>query len=922
MGHPKHPSETHQCRIHYIIMQAPVHKIIIFSQRAGMDKRKPLPPPKRVLGILLILVSTNPSSFTCLGQKRFPGGRRGGGGGGLGGEPRDLRSSLPLCLLEDASSLAACRGGDTGNDDLLKMTKGLVATLGNIVLYKPPVGIVGLFAFSRLIFSGRLFRLDAPREEEASEKALQRASSQKRNRRRHRGRAFDLDRDDAEYQAFGGVERVRRGLCWAALNAMLEGDDEQDDHDLNQHFSFAPSMSPDSVSRDLIRSIVDVLRLSYSPGGSRTNYVASLLEPMARMEQNLVQTRTLSNENNNNSSICNKTATSGQSAAVSPDGETDYDRIVRMAAMTAEIRVLDGLLRVLRDRLLRTSFRLSRTQQHWRRKLLHSQVSYTFEFWRQVMLDSTEGDRLRLAFATSAYSAEIARLGRVIKVIMERPEGMDDSKLFDAVRYTAFSGTEDDKKSVSSYMRNQKPDWAMPKASKFSFQFNRDGRRKFHLTSFEDRMTVGGNGALKVLLADRDSEEWMEQARQWTSKVRHVLQEIIKESIMENKKPTAEEKLILARIKSWTVCDFECNEGTIRDQWDTIFARVENIHKDSRLGEGEKVRIRQTSLYHWFREWDLLGLPSTLACILLAYLANQWFEKNWAVIRKIWHETFVFSMDLFKQHLYIPIKDLVVDVMSREKSSLTGIALKDEETSLDNMLRDLEFGDGTPENRNDALTSAMRQYESDLRTGLLRHALGGRLVRLMLIQIQQLKVGALHAAETIDVLLQANKINLQLLAVIPGIMMVIIGTRLLSRFWFRFRSREIRSIRAVYDEMTEYINELEHLLLVADSVAIVPGESNTTSPRTPRQSLRQQQQLPLPVDELGEFTLLLYNYLVLLDYSSPMPFPNRKCDAIHRSVQDFLGANGSLYRLSGNVDRQIALIGQVKHKHSELSQYL
>lgn len=436
-------------------------------------------------------------------------------------------------------------------------------------------------------------------------------------------------------------------------------------------------------------------------------------------------------------------------------------------------------------------------------------------------------------------------------------------------------------------------------------------------------MTVGGKGALQVLLADRGSEEWMEQARQWTSKARRVLQEVIKESIMENKKPTAEEQRILARIQSWTVSDFECNEGTIRDQWDTIFERVENIHKDSRLGEGEKVRLRQTSLYHWFQEWDLLGLPSTLACILLAYLANQWFEKNWAVIRKIWHETFVISIDLFKQHLFIPIKDLVVDVMSREKSSLTGIALKDEETSLDNMLRDLEFGDGTPENRNNALTSAMRQYESDLRTGLLRHAMGGRLVRLMLIQIQQLKVGALHAAETIDVLLQANKINLQLLAVIPGIMMVIIGTRLLSRFWFRFRSRDIRSIRTVYDEMTEYLNELEHLLIVADSVAMVPGETDTTSPRMSRESPQQQQlQLPLPVDELGEFTLILYNYLVLLDYSCPVPFPNRKCDTIHRSLQDFLGSNGSLYRLSGNVDRQIALIGQVKQRHSELSQYL
>ena len=139
-------------------------------------------------------------------------------------------------------------------------------------------------------------------------------------------------------------------------------------------------------------------------------------------------------------------------------------------------------------------------------------------------------------------------------------------------------------------------------------------------------------------------------------------------------------------------------------------------------------------------------------------------------------------MGEIQSRFWIPIRDLFTELMYRDKNTLlTGISLQDEETSLDYMLRDLSFGDGTPESRHQAIIKATRQYENDMATGLMRHAIGGRLIRLILIQVQQLKVGMLHAADTVDVLLQTNRLNIQLLAIIPAIVIVTVGTKLFFR---------------------------------------------------------------------------------------------------------------------------------------------
>jgi nuclear-control-of-ATPase protein 2 len=90
------------------------------------------------------------------------------------------------------------------------------------------------------------------------------------------------------------------------------------------------------------------------------------------------------------------------------------------------------------------------------------------------------------------------------------------------------------------------------------------------------------------------------------------------------------------------------------------------------------------------------------------------------------------------------MKDIVLDLLNRRPRMVDPFALMNEQTSLDNMLKDLGVGDGTREGRASALASASRMYEQEVAGGAIRGIVRGRVAQLMLIQIQQLKADLLQ----------------------------------------------------------------------------------------------------------------------------------------------------------------------------------
>jgi nuclear control of ATPase protein 2 len=175
-------------------------------------------------------------------------------------------------------------------------------------------------------------------------------------------------------------------------------------------------------------------------------------------------------------------------------------------------------------------------------------------------------------------------------------------------------------------------------------------------------------------------------------------------------------------------------------------------------------------------------------------------------------------MEIIQQRVWVPMKGIYDDIMNRSPSMMSALGLEVEETSLDHMLRDLNFGDGTSATRQEALRKATEQYEHDLSHGLFANFARGRLIRLLLIQVQQLKVGMLSALDTIDVLIEGNRIHFKVLAAIPAIVMVSYGTRYFFRSLYNVRAIDLRPISAVHKEMTQYLNKMEKILLLSGPV--------------------------------------------------------------------------------------------------------
>jgi hypothetical protein len=86
--------------------------------------------------------------------------------------------------------------------------------------------------------------------------------------------------------------------------------------------------------------------------------------------------------------------------------------------------------------------------------------------------------------------------------------------------------------------------------------------------------------------------------------------------------------------------------------------------------------------------------------------------------------------------------------------------------------------------------------------------------------------------------------------------------------------------------------------------------------------------------ELGEMILNTHRYLVLLDFSSPQPFPANQCDEIHTSLQQFYNTIGTTtddddddHISVGMIQRmdpirQVQWLHTIQQKHHELMKFL
>lgn len=152
-----------------------------------------------------------------------------------------------------------------------------------------------------------------------------------------------------------------------------------------------------------------------------------------------------------------------------------------------------------------------------------------------------------------------------------------------------------------------------------------------------------------------------------------------------------------------------------------------------------------------------------------------------------------------------------------------------------------------------------------------------------------------EAMDQIDNLVDANRLNVQLVASIPAVLIIFWGSRALYLLWSNVRMKDLRLPRDVHSEMSDYLKSMEEVLILANH--------ETDSSKTSSGAC-------LGPKDMGKLLLLMHQYLNLLDYMSP-PFPSKNCDSIHQSMQKLL-MQGQM-----STTRQLELLKVIQEKHND-----
>lgn len=707
-----------------------------------------------------------------------------------------------------------------------------------IITHKPPVGIVSVLVVSHLIISRRIFRIHKSRQ--TIDDVLDDSQPQ-----RYTKRPWQLEQTDREYPQHGGVDHTRQRLLHASLAYILENKAD----------------SLDSSTVDLVHSLAQ--GLSVKDINSKVRMLQEMITPLSQIPN--IPARKLSADDLTGS-------------------------IITTSAITLEKRFMDALLRVARNRLLQTCYRLARTREYWERKVENGNRSY---FFRRITSDK---DRLRLEYARSAERAEVARLGKIVSLLHERPADWPDKYLLQTLK-----ASDDLKAELKAVQKSQAP-WqpvlenpgdfgawrttlSLPSLKKYSIWWNPGTGLQLRRT---DLSNLDGEAAMHVALEAIGHETDSQASINWCRKCRKALSQVVHEALLASSGTNATVSNSPRTVDGFQAIKNTWIEENTEKATRAVVAYVNALASWRRVGEAKTVRFKDLGVVRFFRRFNIFGIPGALGWVVAASKTNSFLCPYLPSISKEVHTMIATIIEISHARILVPLKGIYDDIMEKNPGIFSAFGLEVERTSLDHMLRDMGFGDGTAETRQFALQKAATHYEETLKSGVLKNVIQGRLARQLLVQVQQLKVGLLTALDTIDVLLKGNRIHFQLLAAIPAVLVITYGFRLFIRLLYNLRSKDVRPLFAVHGEMSNYLDAIEYRVAKSN----LRGNGNGLS-----------------YDEVGEIVLLIHRYLILLDFGSP-PIPPRCRDRIHEALQLV-------------VDRSSAdWLAIVRTKHEEIEKYL
>ena len=672
--------------------------------------------------------------------------------------------------------------------DRLKQVLPLIASrfhkartkMYHLLWYKPPVGIVSVWGFMRVmervyglysppaptsgeealldaegklsgivkslmpgssssIFSSPWGQLGAQKNMKVDEESLDDLKAQlkhsrlqlrrkKRKKKYRKGRCFDLDRGDHQINNFGGIETVRVRVCQEGLMAALAVSVEPDSDEPQRKALFGNTRVNDSditLNSELtedIEAALEALSISCPPKGSREYFVEQSVSALSRLQ------KYLTSDNNLQKSI-------GKTPSIR---DQNMNILLSYASKVIELRILDALLRTLRDRHLVVSSRLRRAQSYWKWRLnissgklgrlaqrILSDVRF-FAGWSNS-LDLRDRNQKEYERITAACERELLWLGSVENVLLERPSEMEAAELFSVLgdqksKEHWWNGIFEGKNPVNEASLN------LSSEAKYASMVNT-------LVKGKNRM-------------------WLRQSEDWSKKARNVLADSLDSTVSSSFTPINGEvqsypghdegrETIYAEsqlLHKWVAYDDTFSDTT---SWLAILSMVDFAASHQRAGEQRQFQF--SGLTSRLRQYDFLAIPSTALMLAAANsLHDKVIDPHRQEIIDFIKKVFQAIWGIIEFRFYTPMKDIVLDLLNRRPRMVDPFALMNEQVSLDNMLKDLGVGDGTRAGRASALASASRMYEEEVAGGAIRGIVRGRVAQLMLIQIQQLKADLLQ----------------------------------------------------------------------------------------------------------------------------------------------------------------------------------
>lgn len=467
------------------------------------------------------------------------------------------------------------------------------------------------------------------------------------------------------------------------------------------------------------------------------------------------------------------------------------------------------------------------------------------------------------------------RLGQVQKMLLTRPTEMSETRLLMASSRTVDEIFENDSIDETGTPSNQD----------CAGQIDGNGARYVLLSAAEPPLKYVGRSK-----KGDGFDTWTMEAHSWTGRTRELIRDLVAETFSGFDQTKCFKDLNssvgddLHILSLWAHYDVNRDNGG----WHTVLSLVDNMSK-ARLLRERKYLPNAIDVRYWAKRLDFFGIPSSLAIVGVSLALHESLKPYWNDIVIVVKLIFGTIWGIIEFRFWAPLRDITLDLLNKRPKLLDAFSLVGEEAALDNMLRDLGVGDGTKANRAQALAAALKMYEEELAQGPITRFFTGSMVRLLLIQVQQVKAGMLEAMRSIDDLVDSNRLNVQLLAIVPAYLLVSLGTKLFFTALYSLRSREFVGLPDAHSEMSEILSTMERCLLLA-SRSEDRGESrkiDDTGTSKEESDVESTNNVYLQPKELGNFVLLMHSYLVILDYCCP-PFASKACDSIHAGMQDLL----------------------------------